>query len=198
VKKLLFIPVLFVALIVFLSTYLQPNDFFGCQDAPLQDEKCGTADAIVVISGGDTVSRTSAGVELYKQGWAPYIVFSGAAKDKTGPSNAEVMRDQALQSGVPQSAIIIDELAETTHENAQNSSSIFAERGIHEVILVTSGYHQRRAALEFNQTAENITIRNYPIQDDHWGWWWWLTPRGWWLATGETVKIIVFYGQKVF
>jgi len=59
---------------------------------------------------------------------------------------------------------------------------------------VTSGYHQRRASLEFNKQAESVNIRNYPVTEDNdWGWFWWATPRGWWLAGGELVKIIAYY-----
>ncbi|NCS83187.1 YdcF family protein, partial [Candidatus Saccharibacteria bacterium] len=125
---------------------------------------------------------------------ADVLVFSGAAQDKSGPSNAAVMKTIAQEHGVPTSAIIIDEEAETTRQNAEKSTSLFTQNGFEDVILVTSGYHQRRASLEFAQRAETIEIRNYPLtQDNDWGWWWWMTPRGWWLAGGEAAKIIAFY-----
>ena len=182
-----------VGLVVGLSVYLQPNSFMGCGEQPLADTECSKADAIVVVSGGDTQARTAAGIALYKQGWADVLVFSGAAFDKTGPSNAAAMMSQAEAEGVPADAILIDEDSVNTQQNAENTQSIFKERDFQEVILVTSGYHQRRASLEFNKIADGVTIRNYPVQDSDWGWYWWATPRGWWLAGGEVVKIIAFY-----
>lgn len=186
--------VLVAVFITLVSFYLQPNSFIGCNTAPSENGECTTADAIVVVSGGDTEARTAAGIQLFKNGWADTLIFSGAALDKTGPSNAEAMQQQAVQAGVPISSIVIDKNSESTQENAKNVKTIFAERGYDNIILVTSGYHQRRASLEFNKLAESVTIRNYPVtQDGDWGWYWWTTPRGWWLAGGELVKIIAFY-----
>lgn len=194
-KWLFIIPGFLILLIVGLSIYLQPNDFLGCNERPSGDSECKKADAVVVVSGGDTEARTAAGIELFKNGWADYLVFSGAALDTSGPSNAAAMKLQAENAGVPEYAILIDEEAMNTQQNAENSQSILDERELHDVILVTSGYHQRRASLEFNKIAsEATTVRNHPVmQDSDWGWYWWATPRGWWLAGGETVKIIAFY-----
>ena len=104
------------------------------------------------------------------------------------------MKQQAERAGVPADAILIDEDSTNTQQNAENSQSIFKERDFHNVILVTSGYHQRRASLEFNKLTDGVAIRNYPVVNDgDWGWYWWATPRGWWLAGGEIAKIIAFY-----
>ena len=194
IKWLFIIPALIVALIIGLSIYLQPNSFIGCSEKPVADTACDQADAVVVVSGGDTAARTAVGIELYQRGWADYLVLSGAALDKSGPSNAEAMKRQAEAAGVPTYAILVDEDAANTRQNAENTQSIIEERGFSDVILVTSGYHQRRASLEFNKIADSVTIRNYPVMHDQdWSWYWWATPRGWWLAGGEVVKIIAFY-----
>jgi uncharacterized SAM-binding protein YcdF (DUF218 family) len=193
-KWLISVGVLVIVFIALVTVYLQPNNFLGCNSAPSQTAECGKSDAIVVVSGGDTQARTSAGIELFKNGWADTLILSGAAQDKTGPSNAEAMQIQAVQAGIPESAIIIDGEAESTQQNAKNTESIFTERGYDDIILVTSGYHQRRASLEFNKLADTVNIRNHPVtQDSDWNWFWWMTPRGWWLSGGELVKIIAFY-----
>lgn len=194
IKWLFLIPAVIVALIIGLSVYLQPNDFLGCGERPVAESACAKADAIVVVSGGDTAARTAAGIELFNNGWADYLVLSGAARDTSGPSNAAAMKLQAEEAGVPEYAILIDEYAVNTQQNAENTQSIFKAREFDDVILVTSGYHQRRASLEFNKRADGIVVRDYPVvTDSDWGWYWWLTPRGWWLAGGEMVKIIAFY-----
>lgn len=193
-KWLFIIPILLVVFVAGATFYLQPNNFMGCGDQPIPETACDKADAIVVVSGGDTIARTAAGIELYQNGWAEYVVFSGAAQDKSGPSNAAAMMAQAEAAGVPKSAILIDEEAANTQQNAENTQSIFKEYAFKDVILVTSGYHQRRASLEFNKRADGVVIRNYPVMNDaDWSWFWWVTPRGWWLAGGELVKIIGFY-----
>ena len=191
-KLLWMIPLVVGALIIGLTIFLQPNDFVDCDVRPNDQANCAAADAIVVVSGGDTNARTDAGINLYQTGWAPTIIFSGAAEDKTGPSNAAAMKLRALEAGVPESVIQVEEYSETTKENAQNTRSIIGEQGYERIILVTSGYHQRRASIEFERLASDVTFLNYPVTDDQdWSAWWWLTPRGWWLAGVETVKILV-------
>lgn len=194
-KWLFIIPIIVASVIIALSMYLQPNDFVGCDVTPVAgSETCAPADAIVVVSGGDTKARTDAGIRLFNEGWATTLVLSGAAQDKSGPSNAAAMKLQAETAGIPESAIIIDEEAANTQQNAENAQSIFKERDFNDVILVTSGYHQRRASLEFNKRADTVIVRNYPVlSDSDWGWYWWATPRGWWLAGGELAKIIAFH-----
>lgn len=193
IKSIIAIVAVVIIMIIGLSIYLSPNDLASCDTHPSQKEGCLPADAIVAVSGGDTSARTAEAIQLYKDGWAPKLVFSGAAFDKSGPSNAEVMRSQALGSGVPASDILIEEYGETTRENAENTQDILRDNDISSVILVTSGYHQRRAGLEFAKRTET-EVRNHPVASDkQWSAWWWLTPSGWFLAISEFIKIIAFY-----
>jgi uncharacterized SAM-binding protein YcdF (DUF218 family) len=186
-----------LGLIACLTFFLEPNSFIGCGDTPSGNGNCRKADAIVAVSGGDTRARASEAIKLYKNGWADDLVFSGAAQDKSGPSNAAAMAAQAEAEGVPDSAIQLDESSATTAENASNSQTIFEKNHYHTVILVTSGYHQRRASLEFTKLAKGTIILNHPTDDKDWTMWWWVTPRGWWLAGSELVKIIIFFFQGI-
>jgi uncharacterized SAM-binding protein YcdF (DUF218 family) len=197
IKWLFIFPVVIVVLIMGISLYLQPNDFIGCGDTPLEGTtQCLKADAIVVVSGGDTNARTDEGIKLFENGWAKSIVFSGAAQDKSGPSNAAAMRLRAIEAGIAESSIHVEEQSATTEQNAQNTKTIFVNNNFKTIILVTSGYHQRRSALEFHTQSPTVTILNHPVLvDKDWSFWWWLTPHGWWLAGGEIVKIIAFYIQ---
>lgn len=186
----------FVVIVLGLTFYLTPDDLAPCSARPDQTEMCGRADAIVAISGGDTMARADEAITLYQNSWAGTLIFSGAAQDKTGPSNAEAMRRHALERGVPDSAIIIEEESATTKQNAKKARNIFEERGVSSVILVTSAYHQRRAGLEFAKSAgSGVVVRNHPVATDkQWaGNWWWLTPTGWYLAVSEFFKVIAFY-----
>ena len=194
IRSIIVFVVVFIALVVGISFYLQPDDLRDCGKAPSLVKNCQTVDAIVAISGGDTLARANEAITLYENGWSSKIIFSGAAQDKSGPSNAAVMKAAAKKAGIPDSNIIIDEYSETTKQNAINTQSIFETNGIKSVILVTSGYHQRRASLEFNKRASGVKIINYPVlTDKDWSPWWWTNPHGWWLAITELVKISVFY-----
>lgn len=189
---------LIAAIITVIPAYLAPDDLRKCSQ-PEPTASCGVADAIVAVSGGDTSARTAEAIRLYDAGWADTLVFSGAARDESGPSNAEAMKKHALAEGVPERAIVTEEFSRTTAENAKNTSQFIVEQDIKKVVLVTSAYHQRRASLEFGaRLGEGVKILNHPVATDkHWpGFWWWTTTRGWWLATGELVKILAFYSGQ--
>ena len=185
--------VVFSALIFGISAYLGVDDLANCENTPSDVKNCAAADAIVAVSGGDTTARADEAILLYQNGWAKYIVFSGAAADKSGPSNAAVMKRRAIDAGVPESVILIETKSETTEENATNTSQILEGKSISSVILVTSAYHERRATIEFKKSAPNIAVRSHPVASDRQ--WradsWWLTPTGWSLALSELGKIIV-------
>jgi uncharacterized SAM-binding protein YcdF (DUF218 family) len=183
--------------IAIISVYLTPNDLRGCSEVA-REGNCQPADAIVAISGGNTQARAAEAIRLYKNGWAKTLIFSGAAADTSGPSNAEVMRRQAIKEGVPAEDVQVEPLSKTTKQNAERVKEILVTVGsgsAQSVILVTSPYHQRRASLEFGSLAgDGITVINRPVPNDpDWSTIWWLTPRGWWLAGGELAKIGAYY-----
>ena len=194
IARLLVVGLVIAGIIYGIGAYLSPKDLVECS-GPTGSGSCRAADAIVVVSGGDTIARTDEAIQLYQAGWAKYIVFSGAAADKDGPSNAKVMREHALSRGVPANATIIEDQSETTKQNAEQVKERLEQADITDIILVTSGYHLRRASLEFSsQLGPSFEIRRHPSSTDkQWGTLWWLTPWGWWLAIGELVKIGVFH-----
>lgn len=184
--------VIIIGLTVFiLPGYLGPDDLAAC-DAP-HPGTCAPADAIVAISGGDTTARTGEAVHLYKEGWGKRLIFSGAAADKTGLSNALAMKKYALGLGVPDGDISIEEFSQTTAENAVNTGLFIETHNIKRIILVTSAYHQRRASIEFAaRLGDSVTIMNHPVAHDRqWTERWWLTFTGWWLAYSELFKILI-------
>lgn len=187
-----------IGVIGLISVYLSPDDLRRCDPSPQEANEliiCKKADAIVVVSGGDTDARTQEAIELYRRGWAGLLIFSGAAADPASPSNAKAMKTYAIERGVPASAILTEEASKTTHENAKLVRGVFADHKISRAILVTSAYHQRRAGIEFSRIVGTQTqIIHHPVaRDRHWSAWWWLTPHGWWLALSEIVKIILVY-----
>lgn len=181
--------VLFVAIIFGLNALLSPNDLANCDERPGTNTECAAADVIVVVSGGDTPARVAKAIELYENGWANKIVFSGAAADPKSPSNATAMKRQAAAANVPESAIITENTSKNTHENALNVDGILDEINARTVILVTSPYHLRRTQLEFQKLAPDVNFRTAAADDKVWNYWW-IKPNGWWLAFTEFGGII--------
>jgi uncharacterized SAM-binding protein YcdF (DUF218 family) len=138
-------------------------------------DKLEKSDAVVAISGGETVSRASEAIKLYEEGWAKKIIFSGAALDPNGPSNALAMKRVALGEGVPGSDILIEETSTNTIENAAEVAKLVEDNQIKSLILVTSPYHQRRASLTFGEAlGDEVKLLNHSTTDQNWRrsrWW---------------------------
>lgn len=148
------------------------------------------ADAVVAISGGDTAARALEAVELYQAGYAPLIIFSGAAKDPDSPSNASVMKSIAVAQGIPPDVIAVDEASTNTRQNAQEVSNIIRVFKQKKIILVTSPYHQRRANIEFqDRLGKEVTILDHSAVDQTWSRKaWFLSPLGWYYTLTEIPK----------
>src|SRR5262245_16727038 len=70
------------------------------------EDPLAKADVIVAVSG-DNGPRTETAVALWKQGYAPRLLFSGAAHDPDSVSSAELMKRDAIRLGVPEAAILV-------------------------------------------------------------------------------------------
>ena len=149
---------------------LGPGFFLDTPQPPLRQ-----SDAIVVISGDEQMARFQEGVNLYRRGYGNFLVFSGAAED-AGRSNADVMRDLAIQRGVPDAAILEEPLGQDTWGNAMHTRSLLESHQLRRAILVTSPYHARRAKLTFDAAyaGSDIELTVHAAPDSQWrklSWW---------------------------
>ena len=94
--------------VVAINVVIIENDMASCTE-PAGDV-CAKADAIVVVSGGDTFARTDKAVEMYQRGWSNKLIFSGASADPDSISNAEAMRRVATAQGVSDGDHLIADL----------------------------------------------------------------------------------------
>jgi uncharacterized SAM-binding protein YcdF (DUF218 family) len=135
------------------------------------------ADAIVAISG-DTGARAETAIALWKQGYAPLLIFSGGSSDPESVASAELMKRTAVAAGVPANAIAVEGASATTEENAGRVAELMKTRGLVSAILVTSPFHQRRAAILFEREFGRVglTFRNHPAADPNWD------PTLWWTS----------------
>lgn len=193
VKWIVIIAVLFGLFAWWVTIFLGPDDIAHCGARPDPSKTgCLASDAIVAVSGGDTEARADEAIKLYQNGWAPLLIFSGAAADLSGPSNAAVMKQRAIDAGVDPNVIIVEDTSQNTSENAAETTTIVEQQGIKSVIIVTSAYHERRAGLEFEKRAHSVSVRRHPVAEDkQWSPWWWATPTGWALAIPEVVASLI-------
>lgn len=96
--------------------------------------------------------RARLGVDLWRQGLAPRVVFTGGV-GQHAPSEARAAADYAAALGLPPEAAVLEERSTSTEENARYAEEVLAERGLpaERVLLVTDGYHTFRAARVFGR-----------------------------------------------
>jgi len=132
------------------------------------------AQAIVVLGGslkmpsgehsasglGETSDRLLVAFRLYRAGKAPLVVCSGGNNPLLGGFTArpegEGMCGLLEEWGVPKDALVVEGASINTRENAVESRSLLAERGIVRIVLVTSAVHMPRAAAAFEKVGFEV------------------------------------------
>jgi len=111
------------------------------------------ADAAVVLGAAvwtEEVSpvfkeRINHAINLYKRGQVRKLIFTGGQGNPGEPTESSAARDYALQSGVPASAILIEEKSHTTYENILYAKQLADTHGIKKVLIVSDPLHMKRA-----------------------------------------------------
>lgn len=114
------------------------------------------ADAILVLCSHD-VRVAERGAELFLEGWAPLLIFSGGLGSITSRLWQEPEADQfaavAVARGVPPHAILIENQSTNTGENVVFTRRLLAAKGIdpEKFILVQKPYMERRSYATFKK-----------------------------------------------
>ncbi len=107
---------------------------------PLQKADCifalGCHDEGVAITAAD----------LFLEGWADLLLISGGVLFNTEKTEAEYFQNIALQKGVPEEKILIENHATNTGENFQFAGELLKQHRLHpnKFIVVQKPYMERR------------------------------------------------------
>ena len=137
------------------------------------------ADAIVLLGGAtsglthggdmgnmnESADRIITTLKLFKLGKAPLMIVTGGATNG-GVSEASLMRDILELMGIPLEAIILEEKAVDTKQNAEFTAKILHDQQVSKILLVTSAYHMRRAKWIFDRTLGS-DVEVIPVASDH-------------------------------
>lgn len=94
--------------------------------------------------------RIQKGIEAYQQNPGSKIVFSGGQGSDEAIAEGEAMKQYALQNGVPEEAILVENRSVNTKENLLFSYECMvqdAQGDVGNLLLVTNRYHVFRALL---------------------------------------------------
>jgi uncharacterized SAM-binding protein YcdF (DUF218 family) len=92
-------------------------------------------------------ARLDHALDLWRQGYAPLVVVTGGKMAGDEFTEADAAVAYLTQAGVPPEAILTENEARDTWESMQNVAAILETRGLHDVILVSDGFHLLRSKL---------------------------------------------------
>ena len=178
------------------------SDFVFVEDAP-------AASDVILIPGNSSPVHALRAAELYHQGMARYLLPSGRYTKVVGhfagvdpawrekyPGDYETewayLRAVLVDAGVPDAAILREDQATYTWENAQLSRKVTDAMGltVRRAILCCRSYHARRALLyyqaAFPETEIRVCAASVPgfNRED-----WYLTAEGRAMILGEVRRL---------
>ena len=139
------------------------------------------ADAILVLCSHDE-RVAERGAQLFLEGWAPLLIFSGGqgAITKTLWSEPEAERFARIATslGVPREKILVETNSTNTGENVQFTRKLIEERGLdpQKFIVVQKPYMERRSYATFLRywpekevvvTSPQVSFRDYLAEYSH-------------------------------
>jgi uncharacterized SAM-binding protein YcdF (DUF218 family) len=148
-------------------------DFHHMQHMP---EK---SDCILVLGSHD-LRVADRGAELYLQGWAPLLVFSGGLGNLTQHIWKESEADQfariAIKAGVPADAILVENRSTNTGENILYTQQLLKKHKLDpsSFLVVQKPYMEKRSYATFKKhwpgkkllvTSPQISFEAYPTPE---------------------------------
>ena len=109
------------------------------------------------------VERILEGISLVKRGIADKLLIAGGSGDpfNRDRSEARVLRMFALESGLSDEQVFVEETSRNTHESAVNATQILRAGNYRQLILITSAAHMYRAAAAFHK--QGLFPQPYPV-----------------------------------
>jgi len=164
-------------------------------------------DAIVVLSGSSTyLERTALASQLYRQGRAPTVILTNDGliggwdnKEQRNPFYYELATARLREQGVPADRI---QVAPVTVAGTYGESLAIREfainHNLHKLLIVTSGYHSRRALWSMRHALGGSGIEaGIDSAPPGWQtptpWVWWSKRNGWKFVAGEYLKMIYYW-----
>lgn len=159
---------------------------------------------IIVVLCGWKKDRVLYAIELYKKGYAEKLLFTGGEIELPGLNNvtwAKLSKREAVSSGIPEVAILLEERPTSTYEDAKYVREDMLKMNFHSAIIVSDPPHMRRIAFIFHRVFENdkILLVLSPVEDG------WFKKERWWTREeelvevfNEYVKLILYYFKYSF
>lgn len=108
--------------------------------------------------------RINHAIELYEEGKVEYIIFTGGTAEGEVKSEALTSKEYAVEQGVDEDHIIIEEKSMVTKENIEYALEAVEQQGydFDSYILVSDPLHMKRSVYLAEQ--HHITVHSSPTQ----------------------------------
>lgn len=120
-----------------------------------------TADAIIVLTGGD--KRVNTGLDLLEADKAKFLFISGV-NEQVKPVELVALWSGDHDKVLPK--ITLGYAADSTAGNASESKEWIQKNNIRSIRLVTANYHMARSILMFRKAVPDIVIYRHPVEPD--------------------------------
>jgi uncharacterized SAM-binding protein YcdF (DUF218 family) len=150
----------------------------------------GPADVALVLAGDPGYERTRTAVRLWHAGQVSILVVTGG-QPSPGDSAAS-LRDKAVDLGVPQGRVFMEEVSRDTREAMLAVRPLFERLDVRRVAVVTSPYHSRRAGRAARRAFGDIEVLVRPADPSFW------SPEGWWRDAFSRRLVVREYGKLVY
>ena len=148
------------------------------------------ADIAVVLAGDGYGQRILKGGELVREGYVPVAIVSGPLGFYDTPE-CDFAIAFAVRHGYPES--YFQHFHGTLHSTEDEAVGIMAElkkRGVKSILLVTTGYHTRRAGGIFERHRDGIEVHVVAAPDKE-------TDNGWYTNREGRKKIVIEWLKTV-
>ncbi len=113
---------------------------------------CDVAIVLGAATSGEEVSpvyreRINHGIWLYENGYVDYLILTGGVGEGNEKSDAYVAKQYAIEKGIPNQAILIEERSTITEENLEYAKAIMDAHSMDTAIVVSDPLHMKRAML---------------------------------------------------
>lgn len=157
---------------------------------------------VILIPGSSQPQLMEKAASLYHQRLSPYILPSGGETTRVKTTEWEFLRNIGIANGVPPKAILKENNAQNTFQNAQFSLEVLKKEGIqpNKVIIACKAGHSRRALLTYQTVFPKETeFLISPVIDSSG-----ITKRNWYLSEvgvnfimSEVEKIGKYFGPHI-
>lgn len=114
--------------------------------------------------------RVSTAINAYKNNRIKKIIFSGGSNGISSQDNDTVpeaikMKKLAIELGVNEEDILIDDTSNNSFENVENSFNLICNKNISSIAIITSEFHLKRCMAIINKRFPNLEVILIPSKD---------------------------------